>query len=502
MTPTVSDLVPLTVPLMLAVGMLCVFLVDLFNPGGAGKSGGYLTAAVLAVVLGASFFAHPSGPAFGGSYQASDWSLYFQRVFLAAALLAVLGSIDHVARHHEHRQGEYYLLLLSSLLGMLLLPGARDLLLLIVCFELMGIPLYVLSAYAKTEEPREAEKNAPEAGLKLYLVGVVSTATTLFGLSLVFGLAGTTSIARLAHAPASPLLDVGLLLVVAGMGFKIGAVPFHMWVPDTYQGAGTPFVAFLSVAPKLAGFTALASVLLVGFGGDMPAWQPVIVAMSLVSIVGGNLLALAQTNVKRLLAYSGIGHIGYMLMAFAVTGLDGATMLLFYAAAYVVTNVGAFLVVEAVGAGGGDDSIESLAGLSRRSPWLALAMLLFLLSLAGIPFVVGFWAKLYVFVAAWQAGLKLLVVVGAVVAVVSLYYYMQVARAMYMRAPAQGQPPLRPSPALALAVLLCLAGVVGIGVYPAPLLDEAEHAAMPFVTVPAAARVQAANVPVAGEWEP
>ncbi len=480
MNPSLADLAPLSLDLMLVGAILWVFAHDLIRPNGAGREAGYLTALSLAGILVASFFVRTDGIAFSGSFQGGGWTVFFDRVFLVTGLVAVLGSIEHVARHHAHRQAEYYLLIMSSLLGMLLLPGVRDLLLLVVCFELMGIPLYVLSAYAKTEEREGEETNAPEAGLKLYLVGVVSTATTLFGLSLVFGLAGTTSIAELSHVAPSPLLGVALLLVLAGMGFKIGAVPFHMWVPDTYQGAGTPFVAFLSVAPKLAGFTALASVFLLGFGNQVEAWRPVVVALSLVSILGGNLLALAQTNVKRLLAYSGIGHIGYMLMAFAVTGPDGASMLLFYAAAYALTNTGAFLVVEAVSADGGDDSITSMSGLYKRSPWLSLAMLLFLLSLAGIPFVVGFWAKLYVFVAAWQAGLKALVVIGAVMAVVSLFYYMQVARAMYMRQPGEHDRAVRPGRALRLGVLLCLIGVVGIGAYPGPLLTEAQNAAEPL----------------------
>lgn len=497
MTPSLADLAPLSLDLMLVGAILWVFVLDLVRPSGARREAGYLTALSLAGILVASFFVRTEGTAFSGSFQGGGWTLFFDRVFLVTALISVLGSIEHVARHHTHRQAEYYLLVMSSLLGMLLLPGVRDLLLLVVCFELMGIPLYVLSAYAKTEEQTGEETRAPEAGLKLYLVGVVSTATTLFGLSLVFGLAGTTSIAKLSAVLPSPLLSVALLLVLAGMGFKIGTVPFHMWVPDTYQGSGTPFVAFLSVAPKLAGFAALASVFLIGFEHQVVVWRPIVVILSLASILGGNLLALAQTNVKRLLAYSGIGHIGYMLMAFAVTGPDGASMLLFYAAAYALTNTGAFLVVEAVGADGGDDSIASMAGLYRRSPWLALAMLLFLLSLAGIPFVVGFWAKLYVFVAAWQAGLKALVVVGAVMAVVSLFYYMQVARAMYMRQPEEEAEAIRPGRPLRLAVLLCLLGVVGVGAYPGPLLTEAQNAAEPVIAPAPAPPAQPAQDTVA-----
>jgi NADH-quinone oxidoreductase subunit N len=427
----------------------------------------------------ASYVVPTEGTAVFGAYQGTAWALFFKRVVLVAGLLATLGTVEHLGRHHPRRQGEYYQLLLLSMLGMMLLPGVRDLLLLFVCFELMGIPLYVLASYAKTDAPGERARRGPEAGLKLYLVGVASTAITLFGLSLVFGMTGTTSIDALGTAPAAPLLVLGILMMLAGMSFKIGVVPFHMWVPDTYEGAPTPFVSFLSVAPKLAGFAALAAVFLDGFAVHVQLWQPVVVALSLVTMVVGNLIALAQSNIKRLLAYSGIAHIGYMLMAFATASPYGAGMLLFYVAAYVLTNVGAFLVVEAVASAGGDDSLRSFDGLARRAPYLAMAMLLFLLSLAGIPFVVGFWAKLYVFMAAWRSGLELLVIVGAVLAVLALFYYMRVARAMYMNEPGDLPTP-RPGFGLELAVTLCLAGVVLLGLRPGGLVDLALRSARPF----------------------
>jgi len=473
------ELAPLSLDLLLVAGVLLIFLVDLVLGAGTKRVLGYLTAALLAGALVASAFIPTDGTAAFGAYEGGAWPLFFKRLFLAAGLLATLGSIDHVAKHHPKRQGEYYELLLLSLVGMMILPGARDLILLFVCFELMGIPLYVLASFAKTDPTRGARQLAPEAGLKLYLVGVASTTITLFGLSLVFGMAGTTSIPGLEAVPSSPLLILGLIMVMAGMGFKIGAVPFHMWVPDTYQGASTPFVAFLSVAPKLAGLSALAAIFLDGLSAHQAVWQPVVAGLSLVTMTVGNLIALAQRNIKRMLAYSGIGHIGYMLLAFATVGPYGTGMLLFYGASYVLTNIGAFLVVEAVAAEGGDDSIASFNGMSRRSPYMALAMLLFLLSLAGIPFVVGFWAKLYVFMAAWRAGLYLLVVAGVVLAVLALFYYLRVARAMYMEKPGD-LPPIRPGLGLDLAVALCLAGVILVGLRPGPLVDLALRAARPF----------------------
>ncbi len=479
MNVSALDFIPLTLDLALLAGILLVFVADLITVGRSGRRLGYLAAAVIASVLIGSFRIDVSGTAFSGVYVGDAWALFFKRVFLVSGLLAVLGSLDHVDRHHSGREGEYYLLVMFSLLGMTLLPGVRDLILLIVCFELMSLPLFVLAAFAKTDDKSGSERFAPEAGLKLYLVGVASTAITMFGLSLLYGLSGSTSLEQIAQTPTSPLLIVAGLMVLSGMAFKVGAVPFHMWVPDTYQGAGTPFVAFLSVAPKLAGFTALAAVFLRALPGTAHSREPVLLAVCAASIVLGNLLALVQTNAKRLLGYSGIGHIGFMLLAFA-SGQAGTQMLLFYAVAYVVTNMGAFQVVEIIEEQTGDTSLAAFNGLARRAPALAFAMLLFLLSLAGIPFVIGFWAKLNVFMVAWQAGLQWLVAVGAVVSVVGLFYYLKIARAMYMNPAPEEAPKLAPRLALNLSIAACLAGVVALGAWPAPLLGQAAAAARAF----------------------
>ena len=480
MNVSLADLLPLSLDLALLAGILLTFLADLFSGPKPNRAIGVIPVATFAGALIASFQMDLTGSAFGGVYVGDHWSLFFKRAFLAAGLLTALGSMDHVAKHQPRRQGEYYLLLMCSVLGMTLLPGARDLVLLIVAFELMGLPLFVLAAFAKTEDPKGVGKHGPEAGLKLYLVGAVSAAITLFGLSFVYGMSGATRIEAVAATPMTPLFLVGVMLVLAGMAFKIGVVPFHMWVPDTYQGAPTPFVAFLSVAPKLAGFAALATLFHHGFAQARSEWQPLLLALSLVSMVLGNLLAVVQTNVKRMLAYSGIGHIGYMLMAF-VSGAGGNTMLLFYFVAYLVTNIGAFQVVEAVERETGDCSLGAFEGMWKRSPTLAFAMLIFLLSLAGIPFVVGFWAKLNVFIVAWQSGLYLLVILGAVLAVVGLFYYMQVARSMYMKPPNR-EGDLRAAPALAISLALCLAGVVMFGAWPSPVLEDAGRAAEPFTS--------------------
>ena len=252
-----------------------------------------------------------------------------------------------------------------------------------------------------------------------------------------------------------------------------------MWVPDTYEAASTPFVAWLSVTPKAAGFVALFRVYLEGAGDRAAMWMPLAAGLATLTIVAGNLMALPQQNTKRLLAYSGIAHIGYMLVGFAATSASGVAMVLFYLVTYVFGNMGAFLVVEAVARSEGSEATAAFRGLAQRSPLLALAMLLFLLSLGGIPFVAGFWAKLYVFWAAASAGLYWLVLVGAVLSVVALFYYLVVAKRMYIEPPERPER-VRLSTTLALAVLLCVAGVVVLGVYPTPLVMAALRAAAPL----------------------
>jgi NADH-quinone oxidoreductase subunit N len=357
------------------------------------------------------------------------------------------------------RSTEYHLLLLASLLGMLVLASARDIILLFVAFELMSIPLYVLTGFAK----REPE--AVEASLKFFLVGSVSSAVMAYGLSFVYGAVGSTSLAAIAKAPPSPLLTLGLIAALAGLAFKIAAFPFHMWVPDAYEAAPTPFVAWLSVAPKAAGFVTLFRVYFEGVGDRAAVWAPVAAALATVTMLGGNLMALPQRNTKRLLAYSGIAQIGYMLVGLAAASASGTAMILFYLVAYVFGNMGAFLVVEALARAEGSEATTAFRGLAQRSPLLALAMLLFLLSLGGIPFVAGFWAKLYVFWAAAERGLYWLVLLGAVLTVVALFYYLLVAKRMYIEAPERtGSVPVAPT--LAVSVALCALGVVALGLYP------------------------------------
>jgi NADH-quinone oxidoreductase subunit N len=479
MTPTLADLQPLTLDVALLIGAFALLVLDLFLPHGRKRVLGTLTFVLITGVLVASFFVDVSGSAFSEAYRGTAWALAWKRIALLSGALATLGAIDHVDRHFSRRQGEFYLLLLFCLSGMTILPGVRDLIALLVCFELMGIPLAVLAAYAKTDDKAGVHRHAAEAGLKLYIVSAVSTAITVFGLSLVYGMSGSTQLAVIAQAPLSPLLSVGMFLTLAGLSFKVGAVPFHMWIPDTYEGAPTPVVAFLSVAPKATGFAALAALLLGAFRANEAPLSSVLLIFVVASILLGNVMALPQTDSKRLLGYSGIAQVGYMLIGLATANRYGMGMLLFYVAGYVVSNMGVFFVLEAVASERTGSDVSDLDGLVRRSPWLGMALLIFLLSLAGIPFAVGFWAKLFIFMAAYQAGHTFLVLLGSLMAIVALFYYLGLARAAFMQPPKNPAPVKLPPPLMA-AIVICLLSVVGMGLYPSPFLQVAASAADAF----------------------
>lgn len=440
--------------------------------GPVSSAAGWVTLVGLLAVFGLSFLAAEGESILRGSFVQDGLSLFAKRLFLASAALSVLGSLTLQHRAFSRRAAEYYFALVLSVLGMSVLASARDLILLFIGFELMSIPLFLLTGFLKRDPV------APEAALKFFLVGTASSAIIVYGMSFLYGSTGSTALEAIpaAVADGDPLVQLGLALLLAGLGFKIAAFPFHMWAPDTYQAASTPFVAWLSVAPKAAGFVALIRLYVEGMGDPMLAWIPAISALAGVTIITGNLMALPQQNIKRLLAYSGIAHIGYMLVGLAAFSDSGISMLLFYLVAYMFGNMGAFLVIEAVAQSEHSEEIDSYKGLAQRSPLLALAMLVFLLSLGGIPFVAGFWAKLFVFWAAIERGLYGLVFLGAVLTVVALYYYLLVARRMYIDAPERTQPIPVPGP-LGLAIATCLAGVVGMGVYPAPWVEVAQRIA-------------------------
>jgi NADH-quinone oxidoreductase subunit N len=462
--------VDLGMPLVPEVGLfvlaVVVLIVGLVKRGDPHRWIGRITLIGLLGIFALTLAAKEGQPLLGGTFVPDSLAIFAKQLLLASAVLSLLGSLTLGHRNFNRRSAEYHFAMLASLLGMLVLVSARELVLFFVAFELMSIPLYVLTGFLKRDE------RASEAALKFFLVGTVSAAFIVYGISFVYGVSGSTAIESIpaALAEGHPLMFLGMGLLLAGLAFKIAAFPFHMWVPDTYEAATTPFVAWLAVAPKAAGFVAIIRLFVEGGSNATAVWMPVVAALAGVTIIAGNLMAIPQRNIKRLLAYSGVAHIGYMLIGLAALSSSGVAMLLFYLVAYLFGNIGAFMVVEVVARSEQSDGIDAYRGLAQRSPLLALSMLIFLLSLGGIPFVAGFWAKLYVFLAAVEQGLYGLVLLGAVLTVVALYYYLLVARRMYIEAPPR--PDRVPVPGLiGVAIAICVVGVVGIGVYPGPWVD-------------------------------
>jgi NADH-quinone oxidoreductase subunit N len=463
---------PLVPEVALFALAVLVLVVGLVKQGGAGQTIGWFAFIGVLAILGSTWFAEEGRSVFGGTFVQDALAIFAKRLFLGATALSLLGSLTLRHPSFDRRAGEYHFALLVSLLGMCVLASARDLVLLFVAFELMSIPLYMLTGFLKRDPA------VPEAGLKFFLVGTVSAALIAYGMSFVYGATGGTALALIPRSLAGgdPLILLGMTILLAGLGFKIAMFPFHMWVPDTFEAASTPFIAWLSVAPKAAGFVVIIRLYVEGMGTVADIWMPVLGTLAGMTIVTGNLMAIPQRNIKRLLAYSGVAHVGYMLLGIAALSSAGVAMVLFYLVAYVFGNIGAFMVVEVVARSEESHGIDAYRGLAQRSPLLALAMLLFLLSLGGIPFVAGFWAKLYIFLAAAERGMYGLVFLGAVLTVVALYYYLLVARRMYIDPPVRTEPVAVPR-LLGVAIAICVAGVVGVGVYPGPWVTAAQRAA-------------------------
>lgn len=463
---------PLGLEIGLAALMLVVLLMGIFRPATPNRLTGWVTLIGLLVLTGVSFALVPGGSIFGGSYEVDAMAIFAKRLFLSSAAISVLATLGMPNDRFARRGSEYHFALLASLLGMLVLASARELLLLFVAFELMSIPLYFLTGFLKRQD------TAGEGALKFFLVGSVSSAILLYGISFIFGATGGTDMSGIVIAmnAGSVFVKLGLVLVLAGVGFKIASVPFHMWVPDTYEAASTPFVAWLSVAPKAAGFLVIFRLYLEGAGSTALVWVPIVSAMAGLTIVAGNLMAIPQKNVKRMLAYSGVAHIGYMLMGVAALSASGVGMVLFYLVAYLFGNMGAFLCVQAVGSAEHSDDMDAYKGLAQRSPVLALSLLVFLLSLGGIPFVAGFWAKLFIFRAVVDQHMYGLALLGAMATIVALYYYLVLSARMYIEKPDKPEPVVI-APTLLVAILLCAIGVVVMGAYPEPWVRAVMDAA-------------------------
>jgi NADH-quinone oxidoreductase subunit N len=374
---------------------------------------------------------------------------------------------------------------------MMFMASANDLLSVFVSLEFSTLGFYVLVAYLRDDLASN------EASLKFFILGVFAAGLLAYGISLVYGETGKLVFSDMAQASATPGLIIGFLLIFAALGFKIGAVPFHSWIPDTYHGAPTPVTAFLSIAPKGAAFAILLRIFFVALASFKPLWLLLLVAVSILSMTYANIVAIAQRNIKRLLAYSGIAQIGNVLIGLAAGTKMGSDAILFYLMTYLFANIGAFAVVIAVSHAIGSDEIDDYSGLNRRSPFLAFAMLLFLLSLAGVPPLAGFIGKLYIFVAAIKEGLYTLITVGLVNIVISMYYYLIVVKKMYINEPIDPSPVAISGPMKAV-VYIGLAGTLLIGVFPQPFIDWVVAATLMFSNLAAPSATVPPPIPPLG----
>ncbi len=465
--------------LVLAVALLALLFAPFWKGQNRRTNLGWLTAGGLTLSLVISLILGQPGDsvlALGGMVR-FDWLAFaLKMVFMFGAAITALFMMD-VERLGD--RAEAYLLLLASTIGMNLMASAADLVMLYLAIETTSIPLYVLSGFMLDD------KKSTEAGFKYLLFGAMTSAVLLYGLSLLYGFAGTTSLDGLAQSLASvnPISVGVLLLVLVGLGFKVSLVPFHFWAPDTYEGAPTPVAGFLSTTSKMAGFAVLLRLFLTAFPHISLEWQWILAILAALTMTLGNLVALAQSNVKRLLAYSSIAHAGYAMIGLVAYNELGIASVVFYLGTYILTNLAAFGIVALVGQVTSSDDMKAYNGLSRRSPYLALAMLVAFLSLSGMPPFAGFIAKVLVFAAAIQTGWTWLVVVGVINSVIGLYYYLNVLKYVYlyrMESENEQQHPIVSTRPFALALTILTIGIILLGTAFAPWFNISTLAAHGF----------------------
>ena len=465
--------------LILSIGLL-VLILEPFWKDEHKRNAGWLTAGGLFIAMIVSLlFGRPAEPTetLGGMIR-FDWLGFFLKMlFMFAAAATALLLMDH---EKAGKRGEAYLLMLASLIGMNLMASSADLVMLYLSIETASIPLYILSGFLVGDD------RSTEAGFKYFLYGTVASTVMLYGFSLLFGFSGTTDLYAIAAALTSggvsaPLAFGVVMLVVAGLGFKVSIVPFHFWAPDVYEGAPTPVAGFLSTASKAAGFAVILRLFFVAFPAFSESWTMVFAVLSAVSMTVGNLLALPQTNIKRLLAYSSISHAGYALIGAVAFSQLGAASVVFYLAAYVATNLLAFGLVMAFQRVTGLEDVKDLAGLSRRNPLMGLMMLAAFLSLAGMPPFGGFVAKVFVFAAGIQADYTWLVVVGIVNSIIGVYYYLNVLKFVYLyRLPGEDEEnhPIPLTQPYMIALVVLVVGVIVMGTVFTPFFNWSDAGAL------------------------
>ncbi|WP_041331023.1 NADH-quinone oxidoreductase subunit N [Roseiflexus castenholzii] len=457
-----------------------LLVIALFVPRSRTRIVGYLAmvGAMVAAAVGIPLWG-VNAETFSGMLRLDSYSLTLNWLFLAAAAITMVLSLDYLPRQGIERS-EYYVLVLFATGGMMLLAQGADLIILFLGLELLSIVLYVLTGFAY---PRNASE---EAGMKYLLIGAFAGGFVVFGIALLYGATGSMNLRAIGETLAQQTLTLeeriyllaGAALVVVGFGYKVAMAPFHMWAPDVYEGAPTPIAGLLSVGSKAAGFAALLRFLVEALAGEWQIWAPVLAVLAIATLAVGNIGALTQRNVKRMLAYSSIGHAGYILFGVIAAGAPGGIAgqrgvegVLLYLIAYTFTNLGAFGVLIALEhRGEAAWDMSDLAGLWSRRPWLAVAMAVCMLSLAGVPPTGGFWGKFYVFTAAWLSGMGWITVIGVIVAAIAAFYYLRIVAQMFMAEPAR-EVPLPMDRALRAGLALATLGVLILGFLPTPAID-------------------------------
>jgi NADH-quinone oxidoreductase subunit N len=406
-----------------------------------------------------------------------DYNVFFHVVFLLVAALTILTSLDFLSRERMNH-AEYYALLLFATAGMLMMSGSNELMMVFIGLEVLSIATYVLAGFRRTD------LKSNESALKYFLLGSFSSAFFLYGVALIFGATGSTNLIGIAEAMRSADIQISLVylaaaLMLIALCFKVAVAPFHIWTPDVYEGAPTPITGFMSVGPKAAGFAVLLRVFMTAFPGIQDRWLTIIWMIAALTMILGNVIAVTQTNIKRMLAYSSIAHAGYIAVAFASGSQRGISAALFYTLAYTVTNLGAFAIVTILSRS--EDKLTNIsdyAGLAAKRPGLAALLSLFLLSLAGVPGTAGFAGKFFIFRSAVESGLLWLTVIGVITTVVSFYYYLYVIVQMYMRDPTEDFADLRIAGSLKLALFITAVGVLYLGILPTRILEWSASAAL------------------------
>ena len=470
------DMLPAGPEIFLAVAGMVLLMSGVFGVGIRRVTNSALVALAVALIFVAAL---PSGSAtaFGGMFITDRFSVFMKIMILAGSFFAVVMSSDYMKNEGIGRF-EYPILILFATVGMMMMVSANNLLALYLGLELQSLSLYVIAAFNRDS------LRSSEAGLKYFVLGALSSSMLLYGMSIIYGFTGTLGFVGLASAfaeGASSGVVIGLVFMIAGMAFKVSAVPFHMWTPDVYEGAPTPVTAFFSVAPKIAGFALFLRVMLDPFGALLSEWQTIIAMIAIASMALGSLAAIAQRNIKRLMAYSSIGHVGFALVGLAAGSQAGVRGVLIYLAIYMVMNIGAFAGILSMRRHGDMlESIDDLAGLSKTNPRMAAFMTAFMLSLAGIPWFAGFFGKLYVFMSAIDSGLYTLAILGVLASVISAFYYLRIVKIMYFDEAAE--PFDRPA-GMSLGVIMGGAAILVTFfiVYPAPLINRAAAAAAALI---------------------